>query len=431
MLATSRLGCCALALVVAASAPALGQQDQGSDAGTGLPPAAPVRAGGGVFPDGVPETLGAERVLEPIERAAGYLLERQKPSGTWGSRAPESTLELGFALETYYSWQLATQGLCCMALASMEETPELRAALDSAIDYLCTTRLSKRKSDWDIDYVWSAVYGFGACVDLLGDPRYSRGERAEALTKRGKEFLALLEANQALSGGWAYYDDPPFDRVPTWATSFTTAAVVPYLVKAQDERGWLLPPRMLDRAVKYLRRCALPNGAYSYSLSPTPRITGVESIDLMEGSLGRTQACNWALAQAGDKHITADVLREGLEALFSKHGFLDHVRTRPIPHEGYHANAGYFYFFAHYYAAHAIELLPEAEREEWHARLRPHLVKTQWRNGGMSDFLDTAYLVNASTSFTILALNMGLAEPDETPAEEEAQAETGKGEDQR
>ena len=56
-----------------------------------------------------------------------------------------------------------------------------------------------------------------------------------------------------------------------------------------------------------------------------------------------------------------------------------------------------------------IELLPQEEREIWHARLRPHLVKTQWANGGMSDFLKTTYLVNASTSFTILSLNHGLA----------------------
>ncbi len=424
---STRLALASLAFLALVPA-GLGQQDQDA---TGLPEAAEPKVPGGVFPDGVPEVLDGERVLEPIQRAAAYLVERQRPSGTWGSAAPESTLELGFALETYYSWQLASQGLCCQALASMEETPEIRATLDRGIDYLCTTRLSKRKSDWDIDYVWSAVYGFAACVDLLGDPRFARGEQADALTKRGKEFLAVLEANQALSGGWAYYDNPPFDRVPTWATSFTTAAVVPALVQARDERGWLLPPRMLDRATAYLRRCALPNGAYSYSVSPTPRITGIESINLMEGSLGRTQACNWALAKAGERRITAEVLRDGLEALFREHGFLDHVRTRPVPHEGFHANAGYFYFFAHYYAAKAIELLPEDEREQWHARLRPHLVKTQWKNGGMSDFLDTPYLVNASTSFTILALNMGL-ERERPGVEPEADAAPGQaGEEDR
>ncbi len=81
---------------------------------------------------------------------------------------------------------------------------------------------------------------------------------------------------------------------------------------------------------------------------------------------------------------------------------------RPIPHEGFHANAGYFYFFAHYYASKVIELLPLEEREAWHARLRPHLIKTQRENGSTSDFLDSEYSVNAGTAFLVLALRGGL-----------------------
>lgn len=380
-------------------------QDPGDD---GLP-AIKRPAYKGPFPDGVPKLLSREDVSEPVDRAVNFLVTSQRENGSWGMGAPESTLELGFALETYYSWQLASQSLVCLALASVPETPEVRASLDKAIEFLCTTRMSTRASDWDVDYVWTAVYGFSSIVDLLDDPRLARGAVGEALEKRGKEFLAVLLSHQAISGGWAYYDDPPFDRVPTWATSFTTAVVVPALVKARDKRGWTIPPRVLKRAVIYLQRCAMPGGAYSYDLTPVPRISGVEHINLVQGSLGRIQVCNWALVEAGDEHITLDVLRDGLELLFKHHGFLDHVRTRPIPHEGLHSNAGYFYFFAHYYAARVIDLLPEEEREGWHARLRPHLVKTQWANGGMSDFLKTTYLVNASTSFTILSLNHGLA----------------------
>lgn len=400
---------------------------QAQDPETGGLPAPEKPEYKGPFPDGVPELQSREDVSEPIDRAVNFLVTTQRETGSWGIGAPESTLELGFALETYYSWQLASQGLVCLALASVPETPEIRASLDKAIEFLCTTRMSTRASDWDVDYVWTAVYGFSAIVDLLDDPRLASGPQAQALEKRGKEFLEVLLSHQALSGGWAYYDDPPFDRVPTWATSFTTAVVVPAMVKARDKRGWHIPPRVLERAVTYLQRCAMPGGAYSYDLTPVPRIRGVEHINLIEGSLGRIQVCNWALVEAGDPHITLDVLRDGLELLFKNHAFLDHVRTRPIPHEGFHSNAGYFYFFAHYYAARVINLLPEEEREGWHARLRPHLVKTQWANGGMSDFLKTTYLVNASTSFTILSLNHGLAPQEREPQPDAADGEAGDG----
>ena len=89
-------------------------------------------------------------------------------------------------------------------------------------------------------------------------------------------------------------------------------------------------------------------------------------------------------------------------------GILQHARTRPVPHEGFHANAGYFYFFAHYYAAKVINTLPEARREEWHALLRPHVTKTQWTSGAMSDFMDAGYALTSATAFSILALEEGM-----------------------
>ncbi|MEZ6013585.1 MAG: hypothetical protein R3F49_00595 [Planctomycetota bacterium] len=353
------------------------------------------------------DTLPREDASRSIARAAEFLVAHQGRDGSWGSNAPESTLETGFALETYYAWKMASHGIVCMALAAVPETPARRAAFEDAVRWLCTHRLPTRDSDWDIDFVWTALYGFVATQELLGDPRLASEEWQALLRGRANAFLDVLVRNQALSGGWAYYDDPPFDIVPTWATSFCTALVLPALAEARS-RGFEVPASVVERAERYLRRCALPNGAYSYDLDPVTRISGVEHINLIEGSLGRMQVANWARRRLGDPKVTDDVLREGLTQFFRHRAFLDHARTRPIPHEGFHANAGYFYFFAHYYAAKVINELPEPEREAWHARLRPHLVKTQWESGGACDFLDSPYTVNAGTSFLILALSEGL-----------------------
>ncbi len=357
--------------------------------------------------------MAREDVYEHVDRAVAYLLEHQAEDGSFGRRAPDCLLEVGFALETYYSWQVAAQGLACMALAAVPQTPRRREALERGVRYLCTTRLAERGSDWDNDGVWSALYGTVACIELLDGPRFTEGPLRDPLRRRAGEFLAQLEHSQALSGGWAYYDDPPFDVVPTWATSFCTALVLPALVRGR-ELGLGVEERMIERALRYVRRCALPNGAYAYDLTAVTRLGGVEHINRVEGSLGRIQVCNWALARAGVRQVTVDVLREGLDAFLSEHGFLDHARTRPIPHEGFHANAGYFYFFGHYYAALVVGLLPEEEREAYHARLRPHLCKTQWKSGGTADFLDSASGNAASTSFLILALEAGLA-PERSP----------------
>ncbi|MEM6570324.1 MAG: hypothetical protein AAF957_18080 [Planctomycetota bacterium] len=355
----------------------------------------------------VPRTLPREDAIASIDRALGYLVDRQKDDGSWGNNAP-NPMELGFALNSFKAWRIASHGLVCMALAGSEETPERRAALDAAIDWFAKVPFPARDSDWDIDYVWTALYGFVASVELLSDPRFEGDER---LLRRGREFLGVLERHQAVSGGWAYYDDPPFGVVPTWATSFCTALVLPSLAAA-SEVGLSVRPNTIRRAQRYLELCVMPGGAYSYDLTPVARIAGVEHINRIEGSLGRTQVGNWARRRLGDRRVTDEVLKEGLDAFFREHAYLDNVRLKPIPHEGFHANAGYFYFFAHYYAALAISLLPPEEREAYQARLRPHLVKTQRGNGSSNDFLSSDYLVNASTAFLVLSLNEGLTEPD-------------------
>ncbi len=368
-------------------------------------------------PQRVPEHLSREEVYTDLDRAVQYLVDTQAETGRWGTRACESLLDLGFATETYHAYQFGAHAVACMALAAVSETSERRIALENAVHWLCGSPIPTRGDDWDIDNVWSALYGFVALVDLVQDERFARDPWKAGLERRGQQLYRLLARYQALSGGWAYYDDPPFLRTPTWATSFCTALVLPSLLEAQA-LGWDIDERVIARALKYVRRCAMPGGAYAYDLTPIPRISGVEHINLIQGSLGRTQVCNWALARAGVQSITPDVIRAGLDAFFDYHGFLDHVRTRPIPHEGFYANAGYFYFFGHYYAAQVIGLLPEDEREAWHARLRPHLTKTMWANGGASDFLDAPYAITASTSYIILALSLGLEEPDQEPDQE-------------
>ncbi|HRV81761.1 MAG TPA: hypothetical protein P5218_10010 [Planctomycetota bacterium] len=377
-------------------------------------------AGGAIAQDGP----SREDVVEALGKAIGHLVDIQNPDGSWCGKGPESVLEDDFALQTYASWALGAQALACSALrGSVRGNPEQLRALERSVDSLCRVPMPERDSDWDIDYVWAAVYGLSTCVELLQDPRFQGPEWAPKIEQRGKQFLAVLIQNQALDGGWAYYDGPPYAKTPTWSTSFTTAAVLPALYDAKELLGWDLDAKVLERGKRYLERCALPNGAYSYSLEPVTGVDRLEDINQVQGSLGRIQVCNWALHRAGVRRITPEILREGLENLFRYHGFLDHARTRPIPHEGFYANAGYFYFFAHYYAAKVIALLPPAERPAWYRKLVPHLIKTQWANGGASDFLRSPYMVVASTSFLAAGLQADL---DAIESKPESESTSGK-----
>ncbi|MEM7307209.1 MAG: hypothetical protein AAF682_11095 [Planctomycetota bacterium] len=357
--------------------------------------------------DEVPKSMTAEEARPAMEHALDWLLANQREDGAWGTGVNDVLWESGFSVETYYTWQVAAHGLVCLALLEVPETPERRAALERGLEWLCTAREPKRGSDWDSDFVWSGLYGSVACVAAATDPRFQEGEWPGLLEKAGRTYLGILERNQVPTGGWAYYDDPIYSRRPKWATSFCTALVLPTLQEALG-LGWLSDPAILARATRYVERCAVPDGAYEYDLNPVPRINGGEHINRIQGSLGRTQVCNWGLREVGVDKITEDRVREGVEVFFDEHRFLDVARLRPIPHEAYYANAGYFYFFGHYYAARAINLLPAEEREAFHAKLRPHLVKVQRRDGSSTDFHDSLTMKVAGTAYLALSLSLGM-----------------------
>jgi hypothetical protein len=361
----------------------------------------------------VPDTVTVDEARSAIQRGVKWLLENQRPDGAWGTRVLELLQLDFFSVETHYAFQIGANALAVRALMAVEETPERRAALDKGLRWLCTTEMPKRGSDWDIDCSWSALCGFDACVRAALDPRYKRGqagaagELAELVQARGKLFYKLLEQNQEPLGGWGYYEGPVVSRRPTWSTSFSTALVVPALVLAKD-LDWGVDPKVTARAANYVAQCALPNGAYSYDLTPIPRINGGEMINDVKGSLGRIQVCNLARRRAGDKLVTDEKIRAGLESLFKDHMFLDVARTKPIPHEAYYQNAAYFYLFAHCFAAQVINELPEGEREALHARLRPHLIKVQGVDGSSFDFLGSTFMTTSGTAFAILALQAGV-----------------------
>jgi len=350
--------------------------------------------------------VSADDARTSLRKGAEYLQKEQHEDGSWGSGAIDSVQFDNFSPETYHAFQLAANGLAFMALLSLEETPERRATLDRSLEWLLTTRVPKRGSDWDIDCSWSALWGFNAMVAAAKDARF-RGEPWKArIEARAKDLYALLEKNQEPMGGWGYYEGPTISRRPTWSTSFATACVIPALVDAKA-MGWPVDPKVTERALDYIVRCRVPSGAYTYDLSPVPWVNG-ESINDVKGSLGRMQVCNWARRRAGDPKMTDEEIRKGLERFFADHRFLDAARMKPVPHEAWYYNAAYFYFFGHYHAALAIEELPAAERESWHQKLRAELVKVQWPDGSSLDFPNLSCMRIAGTSFSVLALNAGV-----------------------
>ena len=358
-----------------------------------------------------------DEVRVALRRATDFLVDTQNPDGSWGGAADSIFTWSGGMWsnpESHRSWRVATSGLACLALMEVGESDKELAALDRGIDYLSANALVKRPSDWDTMNCWANIYGLQALAVAYGNPRYADSDRREAIRGAVKTHLKQLAYHQSLSGGWGYLEfDLPRTARPQWATSFTTAAGVVALIDARDQ-GFDVDAGLLRRAVKAVRRCHLPNGAYTYSVTAIPNPRRIGSINRVKGSLCRIQVCNLALLLAGDD-VSPERLTTGLDQFFRHHRFIEIAMHKPVPHEAYYQNSGYFYMFGHYYAARVIEQLPAAERAHWWPLLQHEVMKIQQKDGSIWDYDMHAYDKAYGSAYGMLVLGRSLR--DSQPAE--------------
>lgn len=349
-------------------------------------------------------------VRTAIARGVAFLVNSQNSDGSWGGASDAITTWSGWTWsnpESHRAWRVATTGLACTALLDVGNSRETAAAVDRGLDYLTANALVKRPSEVDTMSCWAFIYGLQALATAYGDSRYADSPQRDAFRQAAQTHLRQLAYHQSLTGGWGYLEfDRPRTARPQWATSFTTAAGVVALIDARDA-GLDVDPVMLRRAVKAVRRCWLPNGAYTYSVRAIPHPRKIGSINRVKGSTCRIQTCNLALLMGGDE-ISATRLQTGLDQLFEHHRFIDIALHKPIPHETYYQNSGYFYLFGHYYAARVIEQIPPDARPMYWPKLQHELIKIQQKDGSMWDYDHHAYDKPYGTAFALMALGRSL-----------------------
>ncbi len=350
-----------------------------------------------------------EQVRQAIERGVAFLLTDQNADGSWGGPQDSITTwsgEMWPNPESHRSWKVATTGLCCAALLEAGDTEDALASADRAVRYLIDNADVRRPSEWDTMNNWAYIYGLQGLAAAHGHPRYAGLSLRAGIAEAVDEHLANLARFQSLNGGWGYLEfDLPRTRRPQWATSFMTAAAAVALGEAKG-RGFDVDQPMTDRAVRIIKRCRLPNGGYTYRVRNVPNLDS-EYIDMVKGSLSRITCCQAALMSAGHK-VPLDDVRVGLASFFRDHKFLELAMHKPVPHEAFYYNSGYFYMFGHYYAALVIERLPPEERSTWWPKLQHEILKVQQADGSIWDYDMHRYDKPYGVSFGLMALDRSL-----------------------
>ncbi len=349
-----------------------------------------------------PEPVPPAVLEASIRRGLAFLLADQRRDGSWGS--PHLTgVEITAGVGSHHAFGVAVSALAVAALIELDDGSDpVRRAIERGEDYLFRELPRTRRDEPGLIYnVWTHAYGIQALCRMHArkpDDR-DRRDRIVALVREQYDRLGRYESAQ---GGWGYYDfNAGTQRPAADSTSFVNAAV---LVAFHEGRaiGVDPPPKLLGRAIAITQAQRLPGHAYLYGtyLRDYPTM----GINRPAGSLGRSQACNLALRLWGDASVTDAVLREWLDRLISRNGWLDLARKRPIPHESFFQVAGYFYYFGHYYAALEIDLLPPADRPFYQDHLARILMHVQEADGCWWDYPLYDYHKPYGTAFALMSL---------------------------
>jgi hypothetical protein len=366
-------------------------------------PASPLAAEG-PRPAPVP-TPKAEEIDASIKRGIEFLLTHQNKNGSWGSESIFRPGEIYAPVPgSHQAFRAAVTG---MAISALIETggddPRVAEALDRAELWLFEKLPHVRRATPDCFYnVWTHTYALQALAKMLGR-KTDDVERANKIREQIKQQLDLLDRYEVVDGGWAYYDFDYHTKKPGGSSiSFVTAAVLVAMKEAQ-EAGAEIPQKLIDRGIASILRQRRPD--YTYCYGEYLKYNGTHGVNQSGGSLGRSQACNFALRIWGDKSVTDPIVENWLDRLYARNGWLDIGRKRPVPHESWFAVAGYFFYFGHYYAARSLDLLPEGERGPFQDQMAHILLALQEKDGSWWDYPMYNYHQTYGTAFALMSLN--------------------------
>lgn len=343
-----------------------------------------------------------------IRRGVDFLLKNQNNDGSWG----DHTLTKGLNVLCPYpegprSFRLASTGLCIIGLLNCpySDEPAVQQALDRAVLYMeKTLPLLKRGDTQTVLSVWGHVYGLEA-LSMYAEKLPKDSEKYNALKKLSQLQMRALEQLADVQGGWGYYTFEVFTQRPIgMPTSFLTSTV---LVAFKDaERAFGLKPdeKVLLRGLKSLKGQRTPAGNYVYS-QPHVQVPG-RLINRHTGSLARSPAGDLALIQYRPDWVSVSQMEGALERLWSRAGWLLLAVKKPIPHESFAQNSGYFFYYGYYYAARCLRYMPKERLVRHASHLAEDILPMQEKDGSWWDYPLYNYHKFYGTGYALYSLSM-------------------------
>lgn len=196
-------------------------------------------------------------------------------------------------------------------------------------------------------------------------------ERLAAADRAIRFFLEGIARTEIDTGGWDYLMQDGHEALSVIVTAPTLQALF-------EARRQEIPfdHAMVERGLSALERARSPRGTWPYLGRGGPNLEP-------QSSIGRSLACECTLLRAG--RSDPGRLRGAIEGFFAHWEWLEKQRGSNRPHAPPYLISTYYFFYAHYYASMAIELLPEEERGILRRRLAGKIASVRLAGGAWSD----------------------------------------------
>ena len=357
------------------------------------------------LPDTAPPTL--EALDKALARGVQFLLTHQNKDGSWGDHTGTKGINI---FCPYPSGPLAfrsgTTGLCIIGLnaSPQRDTPEVQAALEKATQFMFSRLPKLKRGDTQSVYdVWGHAYTLEAACSLATRLPQDSHRFAE-LREFARERIRMLDALADINGGWGYLTFKVFTERPAGSpTSFLTATVFMAYKDAEDIFGLKPNQKVFRRCFNTLKSMRTPNGTYVYSREHIKFAT--TPINRHTGSLARTPAGDLALMRYEPSLISRRQLEDGLDRLWSRSGWLGMALKKPMPHESFAQNSGYFYFYGYYYAAKCLDFVPHEKLVRHAAYVSKGVLPLQEKDGSWWDYPLYNYHKFYGTGYALYALS--------------------------
>ncbi len=248
---------------------------------------------------------------------------------------------------------------------------------------------------------WGYTYGLSFLLALRADERVPDGLREEVDGAIRFFIRGLEETEIPTTGGWNYSRPRGFDASGP-SSPFMTAPSLLALYEARRQ-GYDVATGMVDRGLDALAASRTALGTFVYAGEATDRRSSETP-----GSCARMAAAETALFLGGRGSL--ERMRAAVDAFIVHWRWLEERRARDGTHEPPYGIAPYYFYFGHYYAGLAAELLPDEERQEYRRRVREIVMQSRADDGTWNDRVfarSAAY----GTSMAMLTLALPASPP--------------------